>query len=81
MGSKPKIISILVVFLLDCPLVLFLFKHRDVKAFFWTKKIRIPNRENFLNNSIDKNNIQGWIHRRKVYSILLPLNLYKSTVC
>ena len=38
MGSKPKIISILVVFLLDCPLVLFLLKHRDVRAFFEQKK-------------------------------------------
>ena len=59
MGSKPKIISILVVFLLDCSLVLFLLKHRDAMAFFEQKKIRIPNRKNFLNNSIDKNNIQG----------------------
>ena len=38
MGSKPKIISILVVFLLDYPLVLFLLKHRDVRAFFEQKK-------------------------------------------
>ena len=38
MGSKPKTISILVVFLLDCLLVLFLLKHRNVRAFFEQKK-------------------------------------------
>ena len=42
-----------VVFLPDCPLVLSLLKHKDVGAFFNQKKMRIPNRENPLNNSID----------------------------
>ena len=42
-----------VVFLSDCPLVLSLFKHRDVKVFL-NKKIKNQNRKNPLNSSIDK---------------------------
>ena len=43
------LVGIKIVFLLDCPLVLPLLKHRGV-----TKKIRIPSKEIPLNNSIDK---------------------------
>ena len=42
-----------VVFLPNCPLVLSLLKHRGIGAFLNKKKMRIPNRENPLNNSID----------------------------
>ena len=43
-----------VVFLPDCPLVLFLLKYKGVGAFLDPKKMRNPNRENPLNNSIDR---------------------------
>ena len=46
------LVGVKVVFLPDCPLVLSLLKHKGVGAFF-NKKMRIPNRENPLNNSID----------------------------
>ena len=42
-----------VVFLPDCPLVLFLLKYKGVGAFL-NKKKRNPNRESPLNNSIDE---------------------------
>ena len=41
-----------IVFLPDCPLVLSLFKHRDIDAFF-TKQMRILDRRSPLYNSID----------------------------
>ena len=47
MGSKPKIISILVVFLLDCLLILFLLKHRNVRAFL-NKKNKDCKQRKFL---------------------------------
>ena len=42
-----------IIFLPDCPLVLSLLKHRDIGTFL-NIKMRNPNRENPLNNSIDK---------------------------
>ena len=42
-----------VVLLSDCPLVLSLIKHSDVRAFLNQKKMRIPNRRNLLNSRID----------------------------
>ena len=42
-----------VIFLLNCPLVLSLLKHKSVRAFL-NKKMRNPNRKNPLNNSIDR---------------------------
>ena len=46
------LLGIRVALLPDCPLVLYLFKHRGV-GHFWTKKMRNPNRESPLNNNID----------------------------
>ena len=48
-----------VVFLPNCPLVLFLLKHRSVGAFFSLKKkkMMIPNRGSPLNSSIDDERI------------------------
>ena len=42
-----------VVFLPDCPLILFLLKYKGVGAFLNPKKMRNPNRDSTLNNSID----------------------------
>ena len=41
-----------VVFLPDCPLILSLFKHRDIRAFL-NIKMKNPNKKSLLNNSID----------------------------
>ena len=44
-----------VVFLLNCPLVLSLHKHKGVRIFLNKKKMRFSNRKSPLNNtSIDK---------------------------
>ena len=46
------LVGVRVVFLPNCPLVLSLLKHRGV-GIFLNKKMRIPNNESSLNNSID----------------------------
>ena len=46
------LVGVRVVFLPDCPLVLSLLKNRGV-GIFLNKKMRIPNNESSLNNSID----------------------------
>ena len=46
------LVGVRVAFLLDCPLVLSLLKHRGVRAFL-NLKMRNPNRENPLNNSCE----------------------------
>ena len=46
-----------VIFLPDCPLVLSLLKHRDMGAFL-NIKMRNPNRESPLNNSIEKTKLK-----------------------
>ena len=43
-----------VVFLPDCPLILFLLKYKGVWAFLNKKKNEESKQGNFLNNSIDK---------------------------
>ena len=52
-----------VVFLLDHPLVSFLLKYKGVGAFL-NKKMRNPNRESPLNNSIDKN-VRAFLNKKK----------------
>ena len=47
------LVGVKVIFLLNCPLVLSLHKHKGVRVFF-NQKMRIPNRGSSLNNSIDK---------------------------
>ena len=42
-----------VVFLLDCPLILSLFKHKDVGVFLKKKRKKNSNRRSPLNSSID----------------------------
>ena len=44
-----------IVFLPDCLLVLSLFKHRGIEVFL-NQKMRISNRENSLNSSINMQN-------------------------
>ena len=46
------LVEVKVIFLLDCPLVLPLFKYRSVRLFL-NKKLRNPNRGSPLNNSTD----------------------------
>ena len=47
--------EVIVVFLPDCPLVLSLLKRRGVVAFLTKKKkMKNPNKESFLNDSINK---------------------------
>ena len=53
-----------VVFLLDHPLVSFLLKYKGVGAFL-NKKMRNPNRESPLNNSIDKN-VRAFLNKKKM---------------
>ena len=52
-----------VVFLPNCPLVLSLLKHKNVRIFLNKKKMRILNRESPLNCNIDKKKIKKKILR------------------
>ena len=60
-----------VVFLLNCPLVLFILKHKDVRTFL-NKKYKDSKLRNPLNSSIDKNKIKSKDILLLIFKLLYP---------